>query len=52
MKLVVAKAPPDVPVPGVIDATEDDARDTLEDAGFKVRVRDERRSTPPTRTGS
>ena len=36
--LVVAKAPADVAVPGVIDATEDDAVQALEDAGFKVKV--------------
>jgi beta-lactam-binding protein with PASTA domain/predicted Ser/Thr protein kinase len=36
--LVVAKAPAEVPVPGVIDSTEEDAVNALEDAGFKVDV--------------
>jgi eukaryotic-like serine/threonine-protein kinase len=44
--LVVAKAPADVPVPGVIDATEDDAIKALEDAGFKVRTKDGDAATP------
>jgi beta-lactam-binding protein with PASTA domain/tRNA A-37 threonylcarbamoyl transferase component Bud32 len=44
--LVVAKAPADVPVPGVIDATEDDATKALEDAGFKVRTRDGEAASP------
>jgi serine/threonine-protein kinase len=38
VSIVVAKAPADVPVPGVIDATEDDATQALEDAGFQVEV--------------
>ena len=44
--LVVAEAPPDVPVPGVIDATEDDAVQAIEDAGFEVVVQDVAASTP------
>jgi eukaryotic-like serine/threonine-protein kinase len=44
--LVVAKAPAEVPVPGVIDATEEDAVKTLEDAGFKVRTEDGEAATP------
>jgi beta-lactam-binding protein with PASTA domain len=44
--LVVAKAPADVPVPGVIDATEDEATQALEDAGFEVEVEDEPVETP------
>jgi beta-lactam-binding protein with PASTA domain/predicted Ser/Thr protein kinase len=44
--LVVAKAPAEVPVPGVIDAAEDDAVQTLEDAGFEVRVVDGSAATP------
>ena len=44
--LVVAAAPAEVPVPGVIDATEDDAVQTLEDAGFRVRVEDAPVDTP------
>jgi eukaryotic-like serine/threonine-protein kinase len=44
--LVVAKAPADVPVPGVIDATEDDAVQTLEDAGFEVNVEEGTAETP------
>ena len=40
VELVVAKAPADVPVPGVIDATEEDAMRALEDAGFEVTVED------------
>jgi beta-lactam-binding protein with PASTA domain len=44
--LVVAKAPADVPVPGVIDAAEDDAVRTLEDAGFKVRKENAPVQTP------
>jgi serine/threonine-protein kinase len=38
VSLVVAKAPADAAVPGVIDATEEDAVQALEDAGFRVRV--------------
>jgi serine/threonine-protein kinase len=44
--LVVAKAPADVPVPGVIDETEEDAVDALEDAGFAVTVEDGTAETP------
>jgi serine/threonine-protein kinase len=39
--LVVAKAPPEVDVPDVVDQSEADARKALTDAGFKVRVRRE-----------
>ena len=46
VQLVVATAPADVQVPGVLDAEEDDARDTLENAGFQVRVRDTDVDTP------
>jgi serine/threonine-protein kinase len=46
VELVVAKAPADVPVPGVIDATEDDAVETLEDAGFEVTVEEAPAETP------
>jgi beta-lactam-binding protein with PASTA domain len=46
VELVVAKAPPDVPVPGVIDATEDEAVKTLEDAGFTVKIEDTPAETP------
>jgi serine/threonine-protein kinase len=46
VELVVAKAPADVPVPGVIDATEEDATRTLEDAGFEVRVEEAAAETP------
>ena len=44
--LVVAKAPVDVPVPGVLDATEEDATQTLEDAGFEVGTEDAPVETP------
>jgi beta-lactam-binding protein with PASTA domain len=44
--LTVAKAPPDVTVPDVVDQTEDEARRVLEDAGFEVRVRDETVTEP------
>jgi beta-lactam-binding protein with PASTA domain/predicted Ser/Thr protein kinase len=44
--LVVAKAPAEVPVPGVIDETEDDAVAALEDAGFEVTVEDGSAETP------
>jgi eukaryotic-like serine/threonine-protein kinase len=44
--LVVAKAPADVPVPGVIDAPEDDAVRALEDAGFKVKKEEAPVETP------
>jgi serine/threonine-protein kinase len=41
VKLTVAKAPPDVTVPDVVDQTEDEARRMLQAAGFEVRVRDQ-----------
>ena len=41
VKLVVAKAPPAVDVPDVVDLSEEDARQALTDAGFRVRVRRE-----------
>jgi serine/threonine-protein kinase len=41
VKLVVAKAPPDVAVPDVIDQERADAEKALKDAGFQVRVREE-----------
>jgi eukaryotic-like serine/threonine-protein kinase len=41
VKLTVAKAPPDVTVPDVVDEVEDEARRMLEAAGFEVRVRDQ-----------
>jgi eukaryotic-like serine/threonine-protein kinase len=41
VKLTVAKAPPDVAVPDVVDETEEEARRMLEEAGFEVRVREE-----------
>jgi serine/threonine-protein kinase len=44
--LVVAAAPPDVPVPNVVDMAEDEAVTTLEDAGFEVRVRDQPATSP------
>jgi eukaryotic-like serine/threonine-protein kinase len=44
--LVVAKAPADVPVPGVIDSTRPEARQTLEDAGFEVEVQRQPVETP------
>jgi serine/threonine-protein kinase len=49
VELVAAKAPPpppDVPVPGVIDATEQVATRMLEDAGFRVRVEEAPAETP------
>jgi serine/threonine-protein kinase len=45
--LTVAKA---IKVPDVVDQSEDDATNTLEDAGFKVRVRD-RATTNPEEDG-
>jgi len=39
VKLVVAKAPPDVAVPDVVDEKRADAEKALKDAGFDVRVR-------------
>jgi serine/threonine-protein kinase len=47
VNLTVAKA---VKVPDVVDQAEDDATTTLEDAGFKVRVRD-RATTNPEEDG-
>ncbi len=44
--VVVATAPAELPVPGVIDAAEDDAVETLEDAGFEVRVEEGTAETP------
>ena len=41
VKIVVAKEPPDVEVPDVIDQDEQAARDALTGAGFRVRVRRE-----------
>jgi serine/threonine-protein kinase len=46
VKLTVAKAPPDVTVPDVVDESEDDARRRLEDAGFEVGVRDQAVTDP------
>jgi beta-lactam-binding protein with PASTA domain len=39
VSIVVAKAPPDVAVPDVLDQDEQSARGALTDAGFRVRVR-------------
>jgi eukaryotic-like serine/threonine-protein kinase len=44
--LVVATAPADVRVPGVIDSPEAEAVTTLEDAGFDVQVREEPVESP------
>jgi eukaryotic-like serine/threonine-protein kinase len=44
--LVVAEAPAEVPVPGVIDLTRQDARQALEDAGFEVQVERQPVDTP------
>jgi len=44
--LVVAKAPADVPVPGVVDATEKEATEALEAAGFEVETEDAPVETP------
>jgi beta-lactam-binding protein with PASTA domain len=41
VRLVVAKAPPDVEVPDVVDQKKDAARQALRDAGFEVKVREE-----------
>jgi eukaryotic-like serine/threonine-protein kinase len=41
VKLVVAKAPPEVDVPDVVDQERDAAEKALRDAGFEVRVREE-----------
>ena len=41
VSLVVAKAPPQVDVPDVVDEDRDDAEQTLKDAGFEVRVRED-----------
>jgi serine/threonine-protein kinase len=46
VELVVARAPAEVPVPGVIDETEEDAVQALEDAGFEVRVEEAPAETP------
>jgi eukaryotic-like serine/threonine-protein kinase len=46
VELVVATAPAEVPVPGVIDETENDAVQALEDAGFEVNVEEEAAATP------
>ena len=39
VKLVVAKAPPQVDVPDVVDQQQSDAEKALKDAGFKVKVK-------------
>jgi eukaryotic-like serine/threonine-protein kinase len=39
VSIVVAEAPAEVAVPGVIDATEEDAVQALEAAGFKVKLK-------------
>jgi eukaryotic-like serine/threonine-protein kinase len=44
--IVVAKAPPEVDVPDVLDQEQDAARAALRDAGFEVRVRREEVDTP------
>jgi eukaryotic-like serine/threonine-protein kinase len=44
--LVVATAPADVPVPGVIDSPEAEAVEALEDAGFRVDVEEAPVETP------
>jgi serine/threonine-protein kinase len=41
VSLVVAKAPPDVDVPDVVDRSREEAEQALRDAGFEVRVRRE-----------
>ena len=46
VELVVAQAPAEVPVPGVIDETEEDATQALEDAGFEVNVEEGEAATP------
>ena len=46
VELVVAKAPAEVEVPGVIDAAEADAVAALEDAGFEVEVEEATAETP------
>jgi serine/threonine-protein kinase len=46
VKIVVAKAPPDISVPDVVDQQEEDAVQALEAAGFKVRKVDEPADTP------
>jgi beta-lactam-binding protein with PASTA domain/predicted Ser/Thr protein kinase len=46
VELVVAKAPAEVAVPGVIDSTEEDATKALQDAGFNVKTRDGTAETP------
>jgi serine/threonine-protein kinase len=46
VELVVAEAPAEIPVPGVIDETEEDATQALEDAGFEVDVEETEAATP------
>ena len=46
VKLVVAKAPPDVDVPDVVDQQQADAEKALKGAGFEVRVTHEDVDTP------
>jgi eukaryotic-like serine/threonine-protein kinase len=46
VELVVAREPAEVEVPGVLDATEEDAVQTLEAAGFEVTVEDVNAETP------
>ena len=46
VKLTVAKAPPDVTVPDVVDEAEEEAQRMLEEAGFEVRVRDQTVTDP------
>jgi serine/threonine-protein kinase len=50
VQLVVAKAPPDVQVPEVLNQPRQDARDALHAAGFKVNER-ERPVTDPAQDG-
>jgi eukaryotic-like serine/threonine-protein kinase len=50
VKLVVAKAPPDVQVPEVLNQQRQDARDALHAAGFKVNER-KRPVTDPAQDG-
>ncbi len=51
VKIVVAKAPPEVDVPDVLDQPEDQARSALRGAGFEVRVR-EQATTDPNQDGT
>jgi serine/threonine-protein kinase len=46
VELVVAREPAEVEVPGVLDAAEDEAVRTLEEAGFEVTVEDVPAETP------